>query len=189
VGGGGGGEGGGGGGTNRHFHVVEEEWVYVVAGSGIVRIGPLRLPVKPGTFVGFPPGPRPHHFLAEGDSTLVLLEGGERRRDEDYGFYPDLGARFSLIDGVTPWTQPLPPEAGEASQCLHVDDAPPKPFTHDVDGRAHRLMRTLHRPTGLTRQAVRWSRVEAGARSTALHTHDRTDEWVFILSGRAHVRV
>src|SRR5262249_24775035 len=68
-------------GTNRHFHVVEEEWVYVLSGCGMVRIGPHRLPVRAGSFVGFPPGPRPHHFLAAGDEPLVLLEGGERRPD------------------------------------------------------------------------------------------------------------
>jgi uncharacterized cupin superfamily protein len=38
------------------------------------------------------------------------------------------------------------------------------------------------------RQAVRWTRVAVGDRSTAYHTHDRTDEWVYILEGRAHVR-
>jgi uncharacterized cupin superfamily protein len=76
-------------GTHRHFHTAEEEWSYVLAGRGMVRIGPLRLPVRPGHFVGFPPGPRPHHFIAEGDAPLVLLEGGERRPSEDSGWYPD----------------------------------------------------------------------------------------------------
>ena len=76
-------------GTNRHFHTVEEEWSYVLAGKGTVRIGPLRIAVRAGSFVGFPPGPRPHHFLAEGTSSLVLLEGGERRPSEDSGWYPD----------------------------------------------------------------------------------------------------
>jgi len=176
-------------GCNRHYHMVEEEWVYVLAGRATVRIGPHRLPVRSGSFVGFPPGPRPHHFLAEGDEPLVILEGGERRRKEDYGFYPDLGMRFSLTDGLTPVTAPLPPEEGEASQCLHIDDVAPKEFQHDVDHRARRLMRRLNAPTGLQRQAVVWSRVEPGARSTAFHTHGRTDEWAFILSGRARARV
>jgi uncharacterized cupin superfamily protein len=50
-------------------------------------------------------------------------------------------------------------------------------------------MRRLETPTGLVRQAVVWSRVEAGHHSTALHSHERTDEWVFILAGRARARV
>ena len=40
-----------------------------------------------------------------------------------------------------------------------------------------------------SRQAVVWSQVDPGALSTALHTHDRTDEWILILGGRAHVTV
>jgi uncharacterized cupin superfamily protein len=72
-------------GTNRHFHMVEEEWAYVLSGRGTVRIGPHRVPIRAGSFVGFPPGPRPHHFLVEGSEPLVLLEGGERRSAEDHG--------------------------------------------------------------------------------------------------------
>ena len=36
---------------------------------------------------------------------------------------------------------------------------------------------------------MKWARVRPGDRSTAYHTHDRTDEWVYILDGRARVRV
>src|SRR5262245_62017543 len=50
-------------GSNRHWHAVEEEWSYVLSGSGAVRIDPHRIPVRPGSFAAFPPGPRPHHFL------------------------------------------------------------------------------------------------------------------------------
>jgi uncharacterized cupin superfamily protein len=174
-------------GTNRHWHEVEEEWVYVLSGRGEARIGPLRLPVRAGSFVGLPPGPRPHHFLAQGDAALVMLEGGERRAD-DYGFYPDAKRRFGagkLVD----WPEPLPPEEGSAAQVVHVDDVAQREFRHDLDARAGRLMRRLETGTGLARQAVVWSRVEAGAHTTAFHTHDRTDEWVFILEGRARVRV
>jgi len=174
-------------GTPRHFHLVEEEWAYVVAGRGAVRIGPHRLPVRAGTFVGFPPGPRPHHFLAEGDEPLVVLEGGERRPAEDIGCWVDVpqwwrgGAFIENAD-------PLPPEEGDPSQCIHVDDLADALFQHDVDAQARRTMRRLNRPAGLQRQAVVWSRVEPGEHSTAFHTHDRTDEWVFILDGHARVR-
>ena len=78
--------------TNRHFHTVEEEWVYVLGGHGVVRIGPLRLAIRAGSFVGFPPGPRPHHFIAAGQEPLLLLEGGEINPDEVIT-YPDAGVR------------------------------------------------------------------------------------------------
>jgi uncharacterized cupin superfamily protein len=176
-------------GSNRHFHMVEEEWTYVVAGRGTVRIGRHRLPVRAGSFVGFPPGPRPHHLLAEGDAPLEVLEGGERRRQEDYGCYPDLGKRFSFHAGIEPWTDPLPPEEGDASQCMHIDDLTPFEIQHDVDPQARRTMRILHWPSGLKRQAVYWAHVEPGAHTTAFHSHAHTDEWIFVLAGRARARV
>lgn len=175
-------------GTNRHFHLAEEEWSYVLSGHGVVRIGPLRLPVSPGRFVGFPTGPRPHHFLAEGDEPLVLLEGGERRPADDDGWYPDARRMWRAGEFVEHYEEP-PPEEGDPAQVLAVDDVPLETFQHDVDAQAARGMRALHRRTGLTRQAVYWARVEPGRRSTAFHTHDKTDEWVFVLSGRARVRV
>jgi uncharacterized cupin superfamily protein len=174
-------------GTNRHWHAVEEEWVYVLEGRGEVRIGPLQLPVRAGSFVGFPPGPRPHHFLAQGHEPLLLLEGGERRTD-DYGYYPDARRRFaggSIVDSDD-W---LPPEEGDARQCRHIDEIELRSFQHELDPRAKRVMRRLESGTGLERQVVVWSRVAAGDHSTARHSHDRTDEWIFVLAGRALARV
>jgi uncharacterized cupin superfamily protein len=175
-------------GTNRHFHTTEEEWTYVLAGRGTVRIGPLRIPVRAGHFVGFPPGPRPHHFTAEGDATLVCLEGGERRPSEDDVWYPDARKMLRARTVVEPYEEP-PPEAGDERQVLHVDDVEVTNFQHDVDPAVRRRMRALHRPTGLRRQALCWARVEADGRSTVFHTHERTDEWVFVLSGRGVARV
>jgi uncharacterized cupin superfamily protein len=175
-------------GTNRHFHTVEEEWAYVLAGVGTVRIGPLRMAVRPGSFVGFPPGPRPHHFLAEGTEPLVLIEGGERRPAEDSGWYPDL-RRMGFHGKVAERYEEPPPEQGDAAQVVNVDDVSVLDFRHDLDPAVRRRMRTPHAPTGLVRQAVRIAEVAAGGRSTVLHTHSRTDEWVLILTGRARVRV
>jgi uncharacterized cupin superfamily protein len=174
--------------THRHFHSVEEEWAFVLAGEGLLRIGPHRIDVRAGCFAGFPPGPSPHHFLATGPDPLVILEGGERRKDEDVCTYPDLGKR-AVRRKLEDLPGPPPPEEGEPSQCLHVDDLADEAFQHEVDASARRDYRTFHRPTALTRQAIRYTRVRAGDRSTAYHTHDRTDEWIFVLEGRARVRV
>jgi putative acetyltransferase len=89
---------------------------------------------------------------------------------------------------VEPYEEP-PPEEGDPRQVLHIDDVPIKIFQHDVDGEVQRRMRSLHRLTGLERQAVHWAQVERGRRSTVFHTHDRTDEWIFVLSGRGVARV
>lgn len=175
-------------GTHRHFHTVEEEWAYVLSGRGSVRIGPQRLPVTAGCFIGFPTGPRPHHFLTDAGQPLVLLEGGESRRAEDAGWYPDARKRWRDGKLTEPYEEP-PPEEGDVTQVLALADVPIKTFQHDVDPAAGRSMRVLHRPTGLTRQAVYWARVEPGRLSTAFHTHETTDEWVLVLEGRALVRV
>jgi uncharacterized cupin superfamily protein len=174
-------------GTNRHFHTIEEEWSYVLAGRGTLRIGPLRIAVRPGHFAAFPPGPRPHHFIAEGDEPLVFLEGGERRPAEDACWYPD-ARKMSRGRVAVDYEEP-PPEQGDARQVLHVDDAPITTFEHDLDASVQRRMRQLHRPTGLERQAVRWAQVPGGGRSTVFHTHDRADEWIFVLAGRGVARV
>jgi uncharacterized cupin superfamily protein len=175
-------------GTHRHFHTVEEEWSYVLSGEGTVRIGPLRVPVGAGHFIGFPPGPRPHHFIAGGNTPLILLEGGERRPKEDGGWYVDARRRWRNGSFVEPY-EPPPAEEGDERQVVHVEAIEITSFQHDVDPNARRRMRALHRAVGLERQAVRWARVAAGDCSTALHTHDRTDEWVFVLAGRALVRI
>jgi uncharacterized cupin superfamily protein len=175
-------------GTNRHFHTVEEEWAYVFEGSATLRIGPLSLRVGPGDFAGFPTGPRPHHFLNDGTEDLVFLEGGESRPAEDGCCYPDLRRTLEGREFVEPYREP-PPEEGDEAQLQHVEALPVRTFQHDVDSRARRRMRTLHAPTGLERQAVYQAEVARGDRSTAFHTHDRTDEWVLILSGRAAVDV
>ncbi len=174
-------------GTHRHFHDVEEEWAFVLSGTGTVRIGPHRIPVRAGHFVGFPPGPRPHHFIAEGTQPLTVLEGGERRRQEDACCYPDLG-RVSRADSFDP-IEAMPPEEGDPGQCVYAEAVASVDFQHPVDPDSRRVMRDLHTATGLTRQAVRWTRVKVGDHSTAYHTHDRTDEWVYVLTGRARVRV
>jgi uncharacterized cupin superfamily protein len=71
-----------------------------------------------------------------------------------------------------------------------VDAAETRVYQHEVDPLARReKLRLLSQPTGLVRQAVRWSHVKAGAHSTAYHTHTTTDEWVYILEGRAAARV
>jgi uncharacterized cupin superfamily protein len=175
-------------GSKRHFHTVEEEWAYVLSGRGVARIGPLSIEVRAGHFLGYPPGPRPHHFCAAGPEPLVFLEGGERRPDEELGWYVDEGHVFSK-GGIREAPGPPPPEEGDASQCVHVDDVEIRPFDHRVEARAHRGMRPLSEGTGLVRQVLTWARVRAGDRSTAFHTHTRTDEWVYVLSGQARLRV
>lgn len=175
-------------GTNRHFHTVEEEWTYVLTGRGRLRIGPLEFSVGPGHFAGYPTGPRPHHLINDGDEQLVFLEGGESRPLEDAFWYPDIRRMGKARAFVEPYQEP-PPEVGEERQLVHIDAVPIENFQHDVEPRARRRMRALHPGTGLKRQALYWAEVRAGDFSTAFHRHEKTDEWVLILSGTGRARV
>lgn len=163
-------------GTHRHFHTVEEEWSYVLSGRGTLRIGPLRFAVAAGHFAAFPPGPRPHHFIAESDEPLVILEGGERRPSADACWYPDARMFSRGRTRVEPYEEP-PPEEGDERQLVHVEELPLE------------TVRALHRPSGLTRQAVYWANIPAGERSIVVHTPDGADQWVYILSGHGIARI
>ena len=174
--------------SNRHFHEVEEEWAYVLSGTGTARLGPHAIAVRAGHFVGYPPGPRAHDFLATGSEPLVLLEGGERRPDEERGWYPDLGKGWSK-NGIEDRAGPPPPDESRPEQCVHLDDCEVVAFAHPVEPRARRRRRDLAEPTGLVRQAVVHVVVQPGDLTTAFHTHTRTDEWVYVLQGRARVRL
>lgn len=73
-----------------HVHSLQEEWIYVVSGTGHVRIDDAELAIGPGDFVGFPPGGPAHLVRNTSDADLVYLQGGDRRAG-DRGWFPDLG--------------------------------------------------------------------------------------------------
>lgn len=176
-------------GTHLHFHDVEEEWAYVLSGRGHVRVGELVRPVRAGSFAGFPPGPRPHHFVADDDTPLVVLEGGERRGREDLCTYPELGvaAREGVDEPID--VAALPPFEGDAGQVLHLDDVDERAGPHPLAADAVRHQRSASDRVGLLRQVFVRVRLEPGVESTAFHTHESTDEWVYVLSGEGHVRL
>jgi len=176
-------------GTLLHFHDTEEEWAFLLSGRGRLELAPLSIPVRAGHFVAFPPTPSPHHFVSEGDEPLVLLEGGERRPAEDACTYPELGVRSR--DGVD---EPidvgaLPAPAGSADQLVHLDDVPERARPHPLSPAAVRHVRGIDASLGLSRQGCTWARLEPGIESTTYHTHDKIDEWVYILSGDLDVRI
>ncbi len=80
--------------TTHHSHEADEEFVYILSGRGIARIGDEEYELEPGDFMGFPT-PSPAHSMSNPFETdLVYLVGGERNLP-DVVHYPDL--RRSLI--------------------------------------------------------------------------------------------
>jgi uncharacterized cupin superfamily protein len=52
----------------QHYHLANEEALFVLEGSGTLRLGDERIPVTAGDYVALPPGPACAHQLLN-DST------------------------------------------------------------------------------------------------------------------------
>jgi uncharacterized cupin superfamily protein len=73
-----------------HSHTAEEEWIYVLSGRGMARIGGDELEVGAGDFLGFATPSVVHHLRNPFSEDLVYLCGGEIRAAE-IAEYPDQG--------------------------------------------------------------------------------------------------
>lgn len=60
-----------------HTHEREEEWVYILAGSGTAEIDGTDYPVSAGDFMGFTAPSVVHHLRNTSTEDLVYLMGGE----------------------------------------------------------------------------------------------------------------
>ena len=76
-----------------HSHRHEEEFLYVLAGRGVVEIGEDSYEIGPGDFLGFPAGGPAHLVKNPFEADLVVLAGGERRHAEVADF-PRHGKRL-----------------------------------------------------------------------------------------------
>jgi len=75
-----------------HSHRFEEEWIYVLSGSGMALIDGVEYAVGPGDFMGFPAPSVAHNMRNPGPADLVYLSGGENREFE-VAEYPTLRRR------------------------------------------------------------------------------------------------
>ncbi len=73
----------------RHWHTLEDEFVYVLEGEVTLVTGAGEQPLGPGTCAGYPAGARDgHHFVNRSGAPVRYLEIGNRV-DGDNAFYPD----------------------------------------------------------------------------------------------------
>ena len=101
--------------TTHHFHDADEEFLYVLAGQGIAKIGDEEFEVGPGDFMGFP-APSPAHSLRNPyDEELIYLMGGERWA-VDLVHYPEIGRTLLKAHGRRAW---MPDES--------ISELPPRP--------------------------------------------------------------
>ena len=73
-----------------HWHELQEEFVFILEGTGRATIGDAEVTVGPGDYVGFPCDGIAHHLRNDGTTDLVYLMGGERTALE-VSHFPSLG--------------------------------------------------------------------------------------------------
>jgi uncharacterized cupin superfamily protein len=79
-----------------HSHEREEEWLYILSGSGTAEIDGTEHEVGPGDFMGFPTPSVAHHLRNTGSEDLVYLMGGEHL-DSEIATFPRLGKKMVRV--------------------------------------------------------------------------------------------
>lgn len=80
-----------------HAHTFQEEFVFILDGTGVAIIGDGEHPVEAGDFIGYPCDGMHHQLRNDGDVDLLYLMGGERTQFEI--------SRFPTVNKVGVFTQ------------------------------------------------------------------------------------
>ena len=84
-----------------HYHLANEEALYVLAGSGTLRLGHGEVRVGPGDYVALPVGPdHAHQLINDGAETLRYLAFSTMIEPDVMG-YPDSG-KIGVLAGAAP---------------------------------------------------------------------------------------
>ena len=89
--------------TQFHFHHQDEEFVYILSGSGTLDLGDEQLDIHAGDFMAFCQHSVPHAMHNSSNHDLVYLMGGTRS-EIDVCDYPRLGRRMFRIKGNKQYT-------------------------------------------------------------------------------------
>ncbi len=65
-----------------HSHALQEEYLYILSGSGTATIGDKNYEIEKGDYMGFPCDGTPHNLINTSEKDLVYLMGGERTEVE-----------------------------------------------------------------------------------------------------------
>jgi uncharacterized cupin superfamily protein len=84
-----------------HYHCLNEEAIYVVSGTGTVRIGEARVALRAGDWIALPIGPEhAHQMINDGEVPLVYLCVSTGHKCDVVG-YPD-SKKVAAWAGQTP---------------------------------------------------------------------------------------
>ncbi|MGX9963018.1 cupin domain-containing protein [Roseomonas sp. F4] len=92
--------------SQRHWHLKEDEFVYVLEGEAVLHSDAGERPLRPGMCVGFPAGHTDGHcVLNRSDQDVLLLVVGSRMPGE-VAEYPDIDLRIAPgADGTRSFTR------------------------------------------------------------------------------------
>jgi uncharacterized cupin superfamily protein len=77
--------------SQRHWHTVEDEFVFVVSGEVVLVTDEGERVLQPGDSAGFPAGAADgHHLQNRSNSDATVLEIGSRQPELDACTYPDI---------------------------------------------------------------------------------------------------
>jgi uncharacterized cupin superfamily protein len=77
--------------SQRHWHTLEDEFVYVLEGEVVLVTDAGEELLRAGDSAGFPAGvPDGHHLQNRSRHAATVLEIGTRRLADDEAFYPDI---------------------------------------------------------------------------------------------------
>lgn len=85
--------------TEFHRHLNDEEFVYILSGRGIARVGERSIEVQAGDYLGYRKNGPAHSLSNPHDDDLIYLMAGTRS-DVDICEYPDLQLSQVRLDGV-----------------------------------------------------------------------------------------
>ena len=81
--------------SQRHWHIAEDEFVFVLEGEAVLVTGQGEQTLKAGDCAAFPAGLRDgHHLQNRSAADVLLLEIGSRRPAQDACHFPDQGLAF-----------------------------------------------------------------------------------------------
>ena len=90
--------------SQRHWHTIEDEFVYVVDGEVVLVTDAGEELLKAGDCAGFPAGvPDGHHLQNRSKQAATVLETGTRRLADDEAFYPDIDLHLVTENGKYAW--------------------------------------------------------------------------------------
>jgi len=86
--------------SQRHWHLTEDEFVYVLEGEVVLVTDQGEETLRPGDCAGFKAGVTDgHHIQNRGSREAVLLEVGTRNPEGDGVEYPDIDLKLPLHSG------------------------------------------------------------------------------------------